>query len=65
MAIREHDSIVFSESGTTLAREASVDECASTLTRTDGHRVPACSTDTDCPLQGALACDNGYCCLPE
>lgn len=40
-------------------------ECAAGLTCADDHCVPACETDNDCPLKGALVCTDGACLLRD
>src|SRR5690606_26293981 len=39
--------------------------CADNLSCIAGRCVPACSIFDDCPLRGALSCQEGYCQLSE
>ncbi len=39
--------------------------CADNFTCIAGHCVPSCESDDDCPLSGALTCQDGYCQLPQ
>jgi hypothetical protein len=50
--------------------EDSMDElaersCAEGLTCVSGNCVPACMSDEECPLSGALTCQEGHCLLSE
>lgn len=40
-------------------------DCGDGLSCVNERCVPACTADSDCPLQGALTCQDGFCQLPQ
>jgi hypothetical protein len=40
-------------------------DCGEGLSCVNERCLPACTADSDCPLQGALPCQEGFCQLPE